>query len=580
MKNDSRADQLIKPLAVHTDKPISSTALEINAPALSLLTSAWNAYVIDSLQRSLLFADVLRQRGDQMLAHEAEDMPPQLDFEYEMVLDARQFEKPANYALVRITSATCGQGIACVDETNRPIIIVDPRAGHGPGIGGFKRDSEVGMALHRGHPTYFVMFFPEPCPHQTLADVHHALRRFVAMVQEKHPGSKPALYGNCQAGWAVTLLSADCEGTVGPVILNGSPLSYWAGDSGVNPMRLLGGLTGGAWLVHWLADINNGKLDGAWLVQNFEVLNPAQSHWNKYYHLFSNIDVEQERFLGFERWWSGFYRLTKEEISSIVENLFIGNALERGKMPICDHCSADLHRIKNPILVFASSADNITPPHQALGWVAAVYKTTAALKKAGQRIVYLLNQNVGHLGIFVASDVAKLEHRAILDSLNSLENLAPGLYEMKIAEPTGAADCRDPQYSVSFEPRQVEDISYSYDRRAFEQVQRLSEQNVRAYEMFAGPWVRASTLTGASLLGKWLHPMRLQRKAMASMNNPFSPAIAFAAETVRSQRQPTSPDNPFVVIEHVVADGITSYMEQLRNQRDAINEWLFNVMYR
>ena len=517
MQKNNRASQSIEVLGEQTAKPLSSTALEINEPALSLLTGAWGAYVIDALQRSILFADTLRQRGDQMLAHEAADMPPQLDFEFEMVLDARQFEKPANYALVRITNATCGQDMACVDEANRPIIIVDPRAGHGPGIGGFKRDSEVGMALHRGYPTYFVVFFPEPCPHQTLADVHHALRRFVATVQEKHPGSKPALYGNCQAGWAITLLSADCEGTVGPAILNGSPLSYWAGDTGVNPMRLLGGLTGGAWPAHWLADMSNGKLDGAWLVQNFEALNPGQSQWKKYYHLYSNVDSEQERFLAFERWWSGFYRLNKEEISSIVENLFIGNALERGKMPICDHCFADLHRIKNPILVFASSADNITPPHQALGWVAATYKSTAALKKAGQRIVYLLNHNVGHLGIFVAADVAKLEHRAILDSLNALESLEPDLYEMKIAAPTGAADCRDPQYSVNFEPRKVEDIAYAHDRQAFEQVQHLSEHNVRNYELFVGPWVRASALAGAGLLAKWLHPMRLQRTALSSV---------------------------------------------------------------
>lgn len=43
------------------------------------------------------------------------------------------------------------------------MIIVDPRAGHGPGIGGFKRDAEVGMALHEGHPTYSVIFFPLHC---------------------------------------------------------------------------------------------------------------------------------------------------------------------------------------------------------------------------------------------------------------------------------------------------------------------------------------------------------------------------------------------------------------------------------
>jgi len=42
-------------------------------------------------------------------------------------------------------------------------VIIDPRAGHGPDIGGFKDDSQVGVALRAGHPVYFVIFFREPC---------------------------------------------------------------------------------------------------------------------------------------------------------------------------------------------------------------------------------------------------------------------------------------------------------------------------------------------------------------------------------------------------------------------------------
>jgi hypothetical protein len=36
-------------------------------------------------------------------------------------------------------------------------------------------------------------------------------------------------------------------------------------------------------------------------VQNFESLNPANTFWDKYYHLFANIDTEPPRFLEFER---------------------------------------------------------------------------------------------------------------------------------------------------------------------------------------------------------------------------------------------------------------------------------------
>jgi hypothetical protein len=104
------------------------------------------------------------------------------------------------------------------------VIVVDPRAGHGPGIGGFKHDSEMGVALHHGPPTYFVVLIALPSEGQTLADVVAALRRFVEEVTARHGGTPPVLYGNCQTGWAVTMLAAACEGTAGPTVLNGSPI--------------------------------------------------------------------------------------------------------------------------------------------------------------------------------------------------------------------------------------------------------------------------------------------------------------------------------------------------------------------
>lgn len=362
-------------------------------------------YQRDFFERQILFWDTLRKRANNMLEHELAGLPPLLDFKYETLLDARSFERPANYALLRITQVGDACWDDCVDLDKPPVVVVDPRAGHGPGIGGFKQDSEVGMAMREGHPVYFVIFFPEPEPGQTLADVLHALRRFVEDVAQRHPGKPPVLHGNCQAGWAVTLLAADCEGLAGPVVLNGSPLSYWAGKSGVNPMRTSGGLLGGAWLAHLTADLGNGRFDGAWLAQNFENLKPEKAIWEKYANLFSNVDTEQDRFLEFERWWNGFYFLSREEILAIVENLFIGNQIEQGLFQICHGCTADLRRIKNPIVVFASYGDNITPPTQALGWIPAVYKDTADLKRAGQRIVYLTNPHVGHLGIFVSASV-------------------------------------------------------------------------------------------------------------------------------------------------------------------------------
>jgi hypothetical protein len=212
------------------------------------------AYQRDLWERSILFWNTLRQRADNMLAHERAGKPPLLDFDYELVLDARRFERPVNYALPRITRYADGCLEDCLDPAKAPLIIIDPRAGHGPGIGGFKRDSEVGIALHEGYPIYFVVFYPEPSPGQTVRDVLHVFRRFVADVSKRHEGRPPILYGNCQAGWAITILAADREGLVGPAVLNGSPLSYWAGKSGVNPARVAGGLLGGGWLPHLAAD--------------------------------------------------------------------------------------------------------------------------------------------------------------------------------------------------------------------------------------------------------------------------------------------------------------------------------------
>jgi pimeloyl-ACP methyl ester carboxylesterase len=287
----------------------------------------WSEYSVDALQRSALYWDTLRQRGNQWLAHEAAGKPPVLMYKYETIADARAYERPVNYALVRIIPP---KGVS-VDDAKRPFVIVDPRAGHGPGIGGFKEDSEVGVALSAGHPVYFVIFFPEPMPGQTLADVTDAEAEFIRIVAERHPQSqKPVVVGNCQGGWAVMMLAAARPDIAGPLVINGAPMSYWSGNDGESPMRYSGGLMGGAWLSLLASDLGAGKFDGAHLVQNFEYLNPANTLWEKWYHLYANIDEEPERFLEFERWWGGFYLFNEEEMRWIVNNLFVGNKLSSG----------------------------------------------------------------------------------------------------------------------------------------------------------------------------------------------------------------------------------------------------------
>ncbi len=173
--------------------------------AYSRLAQDAYAYWVDASQRTALFWDTLRQRGNVYVEHAVQGKPPLLKFEYELVIDGRTLPQPCNYALLRIVPDAKHP----VDPAKRPFVIVDPRAGHGPGIGGFKPDSQVGVALRAGHPVYFVTFTPDPVEGQRLRDVAAAEAHFIETVHARHPGSKqkPAVIGNFQAGWAVAALA-------------------------------------------------------------------------------------------------------------------------------------------------------------------------------------------------------------------------------------------------------------------------------------------------------------------------------------------------------------------------------------
>jgi hypothetical protein len=538
----------------------------------------WARYAVDAAQRSVLFLDTLRQRGNAYLEHEAAGRPPLLHFDYEMVLDAREFAQPVNYALVRIVPPT---GVT-VDPALRPYVIIDPRAGHGPGIGGFKDDSQVGVALRAGHPVYFVIFFPDPQPGQTLPDVCTAEQAFVRKVRELHPDSpKPAIVGNCQGGWAAMMLAASSAEDTGPIVINGAPMSYWGGafseGEGDNPMRYAGGLMGGSWLASLAADLGNGKFDGAHLVSNFANLNPANALWDKYYNLYSRIDTEPPRFLEFERWWGGFYLMNREEIEWIVQNLFVGNKVWTNPSGTGGK-AFDLRDIRSPIVLFASMGDNITPPQQAFNWVADIYGSTDEIKARGQVIVGLLHQDIGHLGIFVSGKVATKEHAQIVEVLKSIEMLPPGLYAMQIDEMRNADGSVD--YEVSFTERSLEEVAARLNRferkdeGAFEAVDEISGFNQKAYELFAQPWVQAMSNETTAEIGRRLNPMRLEQ-SLASDQNPWLAWVAPLAEAVRQARQPVSEESPFKVLERAGSEWISASLDLYRDLRDAASEAQF-----
>ncbi|MEJ2156598.1 MAG: DUF3141 domain-containing protein, partial [Desulfobacteraceae bacterium] len=562
------------------------------------LADTWD-YWIDRTQRTILFWDVLRKRGNAYLDHFEAGQPPVLVFDYEMVMDGRIFDEPVNYALIRILNRRTsedrrkqkrnsdrrltrhGKEVDPDGRPLRPIVVIDPRAGHGPGIGGSKLNSQIGLALGYGHPVYFIMFYTNPEPGQTIARVQKAEIRFLEEVSARHPDApKPAVIGNCQAGWATALIGADRPDVTGPMVLTGSPLSYWGGVEGANPMRYKGGLLGGSWLTSLWCDLGYGRFDGAHLVAGFEDLNPANSYWTKYYHLFANIDTEVHRFVEFEKWWGGFFKMTAEEIRFIVEGLFIGNELEQGHLRLDERKAVNLKNFKDPILVFASGGDNITPPPQALNWIYKVYGTVEEIKRCGQVIIYMVHKDIGHLGIFVSGKVAEKEHRMILGNIGWLEYLTPGLYEMVI-EKGSATPGRD-DYQVRFEAREMEDLleldDGLADEDAFVPVNSISRFNDQLYRTLASPWVK---LASTPPMDSWIrmhHPLRMQRW-MLSDRNTFLWPVKWAATQVQSRRSPASADNPLVLWEDCFSEAMKIGLNYYRDMRDISQEFLFKTLY-
>lgn len=547
------------------------------------LWSGYYTYAIDCAQRSILFWDTMRQRGNNYLEHERAGKPAVLHFDYETVMDARTFKRPVNYSLLRIIPP---KGVK-VDPKRRPYIIIDPRAGHGPGIGGFKDDSQIGIALRDGHPVYFVTFFPYPEPGQTLADVTDAEQHFVHKIRQLHPDSpKPVLIGNCQGGWAAMMVAASDPKETGPIVINGAPMSYWGGawsqGEGDNPMRYAAGLLGGTWLASLTADVGNGIFDGAWLVTNFENLNPANTFWDKYYHLFANVDTEPPRFLEFERWWGGYFLMNRQEIEWITQNLFVGNKLWSGEVRSRSGQPFDLREIKSPIVLFASLGDNITPPQQAFNWVADVYGSTDEIKARGQVIVGLLHKDIGHLGIFVSGKVAKKEHKQIVSLLKSIEALPPGLYGMEIKE--GKPTNGKVEYEVQLVEHRLEDVQARLNRfkrtdeQPFKAVVDIADFNQHAYDLFARPLIQAVANEGTARLLRMFHPLRIQHWAISNLN-PWLAWLGPAAPLVKQQRRSVAEDAPARRLESLMSELVSASLDSYRVMRDAVSEVLFYQIY-
>ena len=558
-------------------------ATDAMAPFGGHAMSGLPEYLTDAFQRSVLFLELLRERGNEQVEMTSQPMATVLRFDHEVLVSGRSLPRPINYSLSRIVPPV---GVT-IDPLKRPVVVVDPRAGQGPGIGGFKAESEIGDSLAAGHPVYFIHFGATPEPGQQFLDIVEGQVKFFERVVELHPDSpRPFAIGNCQAGYQTLMVAMLRPDLFGPCLVPGSPMSYWQGVRGKNPMRYTGGLLGGSWLTALTSDLGHGTFDGTWLVLNFDCLNPANFLWGKQYEVYTNIDTEAKRFLEFEKWWGDFIQLNGDELQFLVDNLFVGDKLTRNQLQSSNGTTFDLRNITSPIIVFTSMGDNISPPPQTLGWILDLYRDVDDLLATGRTIVYCLNEKVGHLAIFVSSKVGAKEDEEFVQLMDVIDCLPPGLYEMVISPrpadlPLGGFVTGD--WISRFEARSLDDIralgrNSEADDRAFAASVRLSELNHSIYRTVMQPLVRALASEPAADLARTLNPLRLSYTIFAD-SNPFMKGVQKLAADVAAARKPAAADNPFLALQKQISDQITTSLDAFRAARDQFAEQAFFGFY-
>ena len=538
--------------------------------------------MIDALQRSILFLDLLRQRGNEEIEITSRPLATVLSFGHEVLMDGRSLPRPMNYTLSRIVPPP---GIV-IDPRKRPVVVVDPRAGQGPGVGGFKAESEIGDALNAGHPVYFIGFSATPEPGQQFLDVVEGQVRFFERVVELHPETpRPFAIGNCQAGYQTLMVAILRPDLFGPCLLAGSPMSYWQGVQGKTD-ALFRRPAGGSWLTAMASDLGKGKIDGTALILNFDILNPANWLWGKQYEVYTHVDTDAARYLKFEKWWGDFIQLNGDELQFLVDNLFIGDKLTRNQLKSGNGTTFDLRTIASPIIVFTSMADNISPPPQTLGWIVDLYRDVDDIRATGRTIVYCVSQEIGHLAIFVSAKVGAKEDEEFVQLIDVIDCLPPGLFEMVITpRPANvpAAGFVTGDWIARFEARSLDDVralgrNSPEDDRAFAAVARLSELNLSLYRAFLQPFVRTLANQPMADLARAMNPLRLSYTIFAD-SNPWMKGLQPLTAAVSAARRPVAADNPFLSLQKKASEQIIAALDAYRDARDPLEEQTFFGFY-
>ena len=209
-----------------------------------------------------------------------------------------------------------------------------------------------------------------------------------------------------------------------------------------------------------------------------------------------------------------------------------------------------------------------------------VYETTDEIKRNGQVIIYMVHQKIGHLGIFVGSKIARKEHREIIDTVDMIEYLAPGLYEMVITDEPSKPWLND--HKVKFIERDMDDIKALddgiKDEEVFRPVAAISKFNDKCYQTFFSPWIRMLMNEDMAETIRQLHPLRTQRYMLSDWNPLMWPVKAMAP-LVKEYRQSVAPDNPFKQAEKMMSQGIQMSLDAYRDWRDSTQEFVFKGLY-
>lgn len=182
--------------------------------------------------------------------------------------------------------------------------------------------------------------------------------------------------------------------------------------------------------------------------------------------------------------------------------------------------------------------------------------------------------------------MATKEHSEFANAMDMIDLMPPGLYEAVITsndETVENPELVQGNHLFGLEIRELDDIrkigvNSPEDDLAFATAARVSEVAQGVYSTLMRPVVRGMVTETSAELMRRIHPNRLRFEALSDQN-PFMRPIPHWAETVRGDRRPVSPNNPFLAFEHMASDMITSGLEMWGKARDAATEAFFFNTY-